>query len=495
MESKEIYISIRAPFGGFAPAYWENSYAAFGNRNHARAMTNIDMTDPTGFKQGPSLADLTAGTQDGAVSTLIKHILREPPTAGTTYGIGGAKLYQITSSAVVNAGAWPHTIDKAAVTGEDGESSFVINGALYYLYNHSGSAGDIGKYDLSSTFDDDWGSTTPTGASALQNAPHPSVVGNDNVAYFGNGRYVGYYDPDTDTLSADDLDLPVGAEVVDVRYKDSRVWAAVNLPNTTGSNNSVGAVYLWAGVGVASWDDAPNPRFNGKIGAILPVAGSTMFMWYQEVGFTGGYKLGYLNGNEIVEVASYSGTLPNFAQVFEYKGAIGWQSDGLFHIWGATSRSIPTAHSQYMDLGYATVGAVAVPFGTIMAASYDGSSSYRLAKASGYEITACNWKSLMFPTGPAMIDKVRVHFGALATGARVDATLTADQGTNTLALAREGETGSISYTNDASHFYKDFTPDFEVQDEVAIDFDFTHGSASNPLLVRWIEIWGHTLVK
>lgn len=492
MEPKGWYISIDAPFGGFAPAYWENTYPSFGNKNQARAMSNIDMTDPTGFKQGPGLSSLTNGTQAAAVTTLIKHILPVPTSADITFGIGGAKLYKLTPTTVTSDGTWPHTIDKAAVTGEDGESTFLLNGALYYAYNHSGSGGDIGKYDLASTFDDDFGSTVPTGAGALVNAPHPSVVGNDNVGYFGNGAGVGYLDIDTNTISTLDLDLPVGSQVVDVRYKDSRVWVAVNFPNTTGSNNSYGIIYLWAGVGVPSWDDYPNPRIDGKLGAMLNV-GATMFVWYQEVGFTGGYKLGYIRGNEITELESYSGTLPNYAQVFVHKGHIAWQSDGLLHLWGASSRSIPVVHSQYADLGYSTIGGVASPFGTVMAASNE-SSSYKIAKFSGYDVVS-SWKSLMFQVGPSMVDKVRVHYAPPGTGARVDVTLRSDQGLDSKALAHEGQTGSISNTNDPNTCFKDFSPGWEIKDEVSAEFDFANGSAANPLLIRRIEMWGHTLSK
>lgn len=488
----QIYISIDSPFGGFAPAYFNNSNGSYGNRNQARAMLNIDMIDPTGFKQGPGLATLTAGTEAGAITTLLKHILPIPPSADATYGIGGAKLQKISSTAVTNAGDWPHTINKAAVTGEDGESTAVISGALYYFYNHSGSAGDIGKYDLASTFDDDWGSTVPTGAAALQNAPHPSVSGNDNVIYFGNGRYVGYYDPDSNTLAPTDFDTPTGGECVDVRYLNSRVYAAFNTPNIAGNNNSTATIYIWGGVGFASWDDFPNPRWQGKVGALYPF-GSKMFVWYQEIGYVGGYKLGYINGNEITEVCAFSGSLPNFGQVGEKDGMIVWVSDGLIHRWGATDRAIPVTHSQYADAGYSTVGAMAAPFGTLMCAS-NQSTSYKLAQLSGYDVTS-SWKSLFFQSGPALIDRVRVHFAPTATGSRADLTLRGDQALTSKALAHEGQTGSITHTNDSGRCYKTFQPKFEVQSEFSIEVDFANGSTTNPLQIRRIEIFGETLDK
>ncbi len=492
----DIYISIESPMGGFAPAYFENSNGSFGNRNQARAMTNIDIGDPTGFKQGPGLSTLTAGTEAGAVTTLIKHIYPVPPSSNLTYAIGGNLLHSLSATAVTNAGGvFPHTINKAVVTGEDGESIGVISGVLYYFYNHSGSAGDIGKYDLNVTFDDDWGSTVPTGLSALQNAPHPSITGNDNVLYFGNGRFVGYYDPDVGvggTLSADEFDTPVGGEVVDVRYLNSRVWALVNTPNIAGNNNSTATIYVWGGVGFSSWDDFPNPRWLGKGGALYPF-GSRMFVWYQEVGYTGGYKLGYINGNEITPVCSYSGTLPNFGQVGEKNGMLVWVSDGLIHRWGSSDRNVPVAHSQYADAGYSTAGGMASPFGTIMCAS-NQSTSYKLAQLSGYDVVS-SWKSLFFQTGPAIVDRVRVHFAPTATGSRADLTLRSDQALSSKALAHEGQTGSITHTNDTGRCYKTFNPMFEVQSEVSIEVDFANGSATNPLQIRRIEIYAHTLDK
>lgn len=450
------------------------------------------MADPTGFKQGAGLSNLTNGTDAGVVSTLIKYILPVPTSSNLSFGIGGAKLYSFSATAVTNGSGFPRTIDKAAVTGEDGESVAVVNGALYYFYNHSGSAGDIGKYDLASTFDDDWGSTVPTGMAALGNAPHPSIVGNDNVIYFGNGAYVGYYDPDSNTLAPTDFDVPTGSECVDVRYLNSRVWAAFNTPNISGNNNSVGVIYNWGGVGFSSWDDFPNPRIQGKIGALYPF-GAQMFVWYQEVGYTGGYKLGYASGNQVVQVCAFSGSLPNFGQVGEKNGMITWVSDGLIHRWGAVDRNVPVAHSQFADAGYSTAGAIAAPFGTLMVAS-NQSSSYKLANLSGLDVVSI-WKSLFFQTGPAMIDEVVIHYAPTSTGARVDLTLRGDQALLSASLAHQGETGSITHTNDASKAKKSFQPKFSVQSEVSIEADFANGSTSNALQIRRIELIGHTLDK
>ncbi len=149
--------TITAKPQGFVPKWFLNSYPSNGNKEQSGDMRNIDPTDPSTITQGRGMVALTAGTQAAAVTTLIKGMTRNAVTSNVAYGVGGAKLYKFSATAVTNAGDFPHTIDKATVTGEDGEDVCHYKGALYYSYNHSGSAGDIGKFDLNATFDDDWG--------------------------------------------------------------------------------------------------------------------------------------------------------------------------------------------------------------------------------------------------------------------------------------------------------------------------------------------------
>jgi hypothetical protein len=108
-------------FEGFVPAFWKTSYPTFGNKGHASDMTNCDMIDQNVLTQGPGLATLTNGTQAEKVTTLIKGILRYSVDGTNAFAVGGTQLYKFTSAAVVSDANWPHTIDKATVTGEDGE--------------------------------------------------------------------------------------------------------------------------------------------------------------------------------------------------------------------------------------------------------------------------------------------------------------------------------------------------------------------------------------
>jgi len=107
-----------------------------------------------------------------------------------------------------------------AITGATrGEKLFIyptkIGGAaaadkLFYFYQD-----DFGMYDLSSTFDDDWGSDVPTGKGALNDAPHPVIEWNSYM-WIGNGRYLAKFDGqtgDNGTIEREKLDLGQGWEI------------------------------------------------------------------------------------------------------------------------------------------------------------------------------------------------------------------------------------------------------------------------------------------
>lgn len=484
-------VEITMPAAGFSPAYWADPWASFGKKNQAGAMASVDIRNPAKMTQPPALANLTNGTETGAVTTLLKHILHIPASSDVAFGTGGSKLYKFSSSAVTSDANFPHTIDKAAVTGEDGESVAYYGGKVYYLYNYTGG-GDIGLLTLPSTFDNDWGSTVPTGAAALQNAPHPSVVGNDDVLYFANGRYVGWYDKTSGTIAVDDLDLPEGGEVVDVRYNTNRVVAAFNLPNITGNNAGEGIIYFWDGVS-ASWDDQPNPRIMGKIGALY-IKDGDVYVWYKKTGEDQS-KLGYVFGNGIKPIANWSGSLPNFAQVGEIDNHLAWVSDGKLFIAGSLdSNYLPSVTSQISSAGYSTAGGFAMPFGTPMFASTNG-TNYRLAKwTTTYEVGG-NWKSVLFDVVSSMIDKVEVEFDPPGgAGARVDIKLEYNLGAGTLTLQKPGQTGSITYTNDSGQRRKEFQPQLECNN-FRVFVDWASGNATYPQSVRKITVLGHTKDK
>jgi len=468
--------------GGFAPAWYKETYPTFGNKNQAGAMTNIDLTNPGYIQQGPGLSVLTNGSQAAAVTTLIKGALDFAVTSDTTYGTGGNQLYQFSSTAVANAGSWPHTIDKAAVTGELGEDVAYYQGNLYYSYNHSGSAGDIGKFDLSSTFDDDWGSTTPTGAAVLADAPHQMIVGLNDIMYFANGRYVGDYDGTTFDEQA--LDLPTGTEIQSIAWLNDRVWIAANSGSLTGNNKQQASIYIWDGA-ATSWET--EIKLMGSVGALFSKNG-TMFVWYKDLTSTGGYKLGYVNGAGITDVANFTGGLPAFYQVTDYKDFIIWDSAGSIFAFGSGDKDLPVKLFQLADTGYAgsgTTGCVVCPFGTPIIAA-NSSTNFQLAKFSGFDVTS-SWKSLMFDittmSKVSKIDMVRFNFETLATGASVAWKLLDNGGrtiyNDTISFAKLGAKTTAQY----------FLPGLNAEN-FRVELDYAAGDTTNTVKIKNIKIHG-----
>lgn len=469
--------------GGFAPAWYKETYPSFGNRNQLATMVNIDMTNPGYITQGPGLANLTNGTQAAAVTTLIKGATDYAVTSDLAYGVGGSKVYSFSSTTVTNGATFPHTIDKSGVTGETGEDVALFQGNLYYSYNYTSVvAGDIGKYDLASTFDDDWGSTVPSGAGVLVGGvPHPMRVGLNDTMAIGNGRYVALYDGTTFQPQA--LDFPTGSVVQSLAWNSDRWWIAVNNTSLSGSNKVSSSIYVWDGT-TNSWE--MEIKLMGSVGG-LHVKNGILFVWYQDITSTGGYKMGYVSGSNITDLANYTGGLPAFYQITDYKDFIIWNSNGLIFAYGSGDKDLPVRLFQLADGGYSTVGCVVCPFGTPIIASNE-STSYKLAKFSGYDTTSSG-ATLMFDTTgkdakvPSTLNCIRFNFEKLTSGARLDWTLVNNQGvtlhSDIISFAKLGAVSSKLYNLNN-----------KVLENFQITFNYSNGSTSATVALKNIKCYG-----
>jgi hypothetical protein len=468
-------IKLKNFYQGFAPLAHLNSLTEKGNEGNASAMINVDVLGET-LTQGPALANLTNGTQAGSVSELINHILDVAVSDDATYGIGATKLFKISSTAVINTGGFPHTITDAT----DGESVAYLKGNLYYFYNKA-SGGNIGKYDLASTFDDDWGSTTPTGAGSLQKAIHPSATKED-IMMFGNGRYVGVYFANENTIDLDKLDFGNNTEVADIAFSSNQWLIAVN-SGITGTNRNYSQIYSYDGSATSSLLSDEVAIGLQKIGFLFQIGG-IVFVAYQDLSFTGGYKLGYITGRKIEPLVHFTGSLPNFAQKTLYKNTILFLSSGLVYSAGSIVGELPFALSQLADGGYATCGALAAPFGTPMIASTDGATNFKLAKFSGYDVT-CSWRSVIIPLVEGIqngfIDHITVRTSTLASGARCDLKLEVDDASTTTDAYQITTTGKRKHSFNIN----------KACDNFRIFLDWSNGSASNACPIKEIQIEGH----
>jgi hypothetical protein len=478
-EDNRFTITLSQFYQGFSPLAHLNNLTQVGNAGSASVMSNVDVLGDL-MTQGPALSNLTNGTQAGVVSELINFIIDKAVASDTTYGIGTTKLFKISSTAVASGGtpSWPQAITNCV----DGESVIQLGTDIYGFYNKS-SGGDILKMPLSTeVIDVDWGSTTPTGAAALQKAVHPVAVKED-VMIFGNGQYLGTYIGGSNTLAPTKLDFGVGNEVADVIFFGNQWLIAVN-SGITGSNKNFGQIYTYDGGALSSiLSDEVGIGFQ-KIGFLFEHNG-VVYVAYQDLSSSGGYKIGYLAGRQIKTLAHFTGSLPSFSQKTLYKNTILFASSGSLYSAGAIVDEFPFAISQLADGGYTTLGAVVAPFGTPMIASTDGATNYRLAKFSGYD-TACSWKSVVIPLvqgrTKGFIDEIIVLTKALGANASCSLKLEYNQGVSTSSA------NLINTTGRTRHTFRISIPNVE---DFRIFLDWSGGSGSNDVAIREIQIIGH----
>ncbi|MDD4110224.1 MAG: hypothetical protein PHS54_01575 [Clostridia bacterium] len=462
-------------YQGYGPLAFKNNLTEIGGTGHASLMQNANVINGDYVTQGPGLSTLTAGTEDGAITEPLDFIMDKAVSNGVSFAIGNTKLQKITTTAVTNDGTFPHTITDCA----EGESIQVLDGDIYYFFNTS-SAGQIGKLVLPSTFDDDWGSTTPTGAGSLQKAPHPSDKKEDIIA-FGNGQYLGTYIKETNTLDVDKLDFGSDCEVADVVYNAGYWYIAVN-SGVSGTNRNEGQIYLYNGSATTSLLQDETGVGMQRIGFLYRVNG-IIYVAYQDL-TSSGYTIGYIFGSQIKPLGKFNGSLPTFNKKTLYENTILFISSSSIYSSGAIIEDLPYQISQIADGGYVNVTAIAAPFGTPIVASNDG-THYKLAKFNGYD-TASYWKSIIVPIiGPyhkGFIDKIVVLTKTLKSNARCDLILECDQGTsnsNTFQIT----TGKRLHSTTAIGLN-------EIED-IRVYLNWANGNSTNDCPIRRVIVQGH----
>ena len=144
--------------------------------------------------------------------------------------------------------------------------------------------------------------------------------------------------------------------------------------------------------------------------------------------------------------------------------------------------------SQIADGGYATVGAIAAPFGTPMIASTE-STNYKLAKFSGYDINS-NWKSIIVPLvndrNIGYVDSITVLTNTLGADAQCDLILEYNQGSSNSA------TKEITGTGIRRHIFNVGSGTVE---DLRVYLNFANGDTTNNVEIREIQLSGHWVQK
>lgn len=478
--NNKFTITLDKFYQGYGPTYWKNSLSSFGNAGNASAMTDIDILTPEYLTQGLGKAILTAGDQTGAITELTTFILDQPTADGVTYGIGATKLQKLSNTAVTNAGGWPHTITNA--TG--GNSLAYLKGYLFYFYNKSSGA-DCGRFDLSSTFDDDYMSTVPIGAGALVSAPHP-VATKEDLMLFGNGRYVGVYTSSADTLESTKLDFGNNYQVADIIFHNNNWYIAVNSSIASDSNRGIGHIYLYDGSALSSLlKDEVNIGLQ-KIG-FMQVVNGIIYVAYQDLS-SAGYKLGYLSGNQIKPLVAFTSSLPTYAQKTLYNGVLALVAGNKVWLAGSIDENLPFALSQIATPTLATAGALACPFGNLLMSSTT-TTSFKLEKFSGYSVTG-TWTSLVMDLAKdgnlAYLDKLIVYTESFSAGGSVAITCQYNDNSSNSGAK------TVSAASARRH---EFTLGSNNIENVRVYLTYAAGSATIPVKIKKIEILGHTLER
>ena len=467
-------------YAGYSPLAFQNSLTEFGGAGHASTMKNVDVINGEYLTQGPGLTQLTNSTE--TVTELVSFVMDKAVAADQSYAIGSSKLFKLSSTAVNNTSPWPHTITSCT----EGESIQVLKGDLYYFYN-TATGGNIGKYDLDATFDDDWCSTVPTGGATLKNAAHPSDKKED-IMVFGNGRYAGVYLQESNIIDTEKLDFGDDTTVDDVLYNAGYWYLAVN-SGVTGDNRTEGQIYLYNGAALISTLSDETGVGMQRIGFLYRING-IVYVAYQDLSYDG-FIIGYINGKSITPLVRFSGTLPNFQQKTLYKNTILLISNNKCFSSGSIIGELPYQLSQIAGDEGLTLGAIAAPFGTPLlstSTTVDEVTTYDISKFTGYTKNS-SYETITFPVSngkmKGMIDEIIVNTKTLGTGARCDLKISADQGTKVQPTAKQIVAGKTR------HYFNNFGMPEGGMEDFKLILDWSNGSTSNDTAIRKIIINGH----
>ncbi len=393
------------------------------------------------------------------------------------YHIGDGKLYQETT---IGGGAFNSNFDGSShyykaigssnwsYFGELGVVMYKTNDVpmLFYIYGLA-STGNIGRFDLASTFNDTFMSGTAAGGATLQKAHHPYLIWQD-FFWVGNGRYLAKYDGTAagganGTMYPTQLDLGAGWEITGLFPTSNYVGIiARRAPAAEGGNNFTdNRIIFYDGASATYTYFTPLSEnfsegivnFNGRI--LFAGNGRNPSSQLMQLTNDGNDVLAYLR-------IFVNGTQTNFGSSFPH-GIVTLRdrimfiagNGGIFS-YGRNKVSEQNALSFPYILTLAA-GCQARYLkqinNTVFYASYSdnsGANGYHLAKidlASNVYNTA-RYKSGYIDFGQKVkINYIKFYYKTLASGDSITPTLDLDYGTSVTLKDPRGNT-TISYTND-----------------------------------------------
>jgi hypothetical protein len=385
-------------------------------------------------------------------SAMRNIVLGAESTSYYGYGINSnTKLFQMdaTTGALTSSGTWPHTITPAATSAAGQDVclySAKIGGTratrLFYSYNNTDTAvkADIGAYSLDgATFDDDFMSTAPdfsggalgTALSSLQ--PHPMIVGDDDLLYFGNGNQLYGYDgngADNDGNIYLSLTLPANFRITSFAKFQQKlvIFGYSELASAQSANPSLfyathSTAYFWD---YLSQDPYDSKELNDNFC-------SSAFSYKGTVGcFTGGRKpvpgsnqvssLRLFDGNIFAPVAQFEKNPPFHGAVDIVGDTIMWNSQGTIYQWGSPYAGFPDGLNKSSAGSGTDSGAIRTLSTTMQVISTGTSTSGGLQKITTSFSTGSVATALASPVWSeekeGKVKSVKVEYAATASGGR-----------------------------------------------------------------------------
>jgi hypothetical protein len=527
-------IIIERPWGGWAngQGYGQsdgyNSYAVEARENQYTKSTGISLLHDTFFGHiAPAHV-----TNNVTVDTTPK--INSTIRAGTIYpgsanpdaylisgGLSGVAPRIVTSNATTNTVSAFNAITAhgghnfttlPAGTGMWGEDVIIYRAnvtststtSLFYFWNDNAD-GDIGRFDLASTYDDDWGSTVPTGAAVLtKDVPHKVVEGKDFVLYITNGQYIATYDGNTGangTLNTQALNIGAGWVASSIAVFGD--YIAITASKVGGAAYSAfnfegdSKVLLWKGY-------ASDPEFvygiaDSFAGCIYAL--DTLYVWTKGTGTMA--KLWSFDGqkfNKILDIPISYNSVPQQNQVAYLKDFLWWVlpgNDANIYCYGPMSSSVRGLHvSGYIHDGTneaSDIGFIENFDQTKLYTSGLFNATYKMVYASGgsvYKTGAYFRTRLIGLPYKSKITKFRIYFSQFGTGASVTLSLFKNYNAQSVGGATDLLNRTLTRTALGAVYEYSFDQEITDVDSFYMVVTFNHAAITNAAaIIRRIEVY------
>jgi hypothetical protein len=440
---------------GLTSNYGNNIFSINSLTNGLSWATDIDPNRLPGFLMpGASPVDMTNVAAIDAVQ------IGGINNSTTGYTIGGTKVHSInlTTNTITNSGGvFPHTITAhgghTTVLGQD-VVVYNVGATKYLFYSWSDNTdGDVGRYDLTSTFDDDYMSTVAASGAVLTAGVtnHPMIIGSDDVLYIGNGNILSGFDGQdgaNGTFLPAQLTLPEGY-VITSFAKTPNYLVIFAYKDTTGGSfykgESRAFYYDYFSVDPTFTYDLQGNYVNGafnfddnQIGCF--VRGSNSYTNYNRQS-----KLKLFDGTKFRTIFNFNEGIPVHGGVEVSDDVITWNASGVIYQYGTPHIGFDKTFNRVASAG-ATSGILRNFSGNTLVASAG------VTTTGGMELINANYSSsavartpqvnLKFRPGyKAQFDKLVVYYGFKATdGNKARISLLSDGNTTSEVVDNSDET-------------------------------------------------------